>query len=289
MRVLIIGCGYVGTALGEALVREGYEVWGLRRNPAPMLCQPAGIQPLAADLRDPASLARLPCAYDFIVNCISASGGGAEEYRRVYVRGMVNLVSWIGLTPIRKLVYTSSTGVYGQDDGSEVNERSPTEPETETGRILVEAEEVLRRAFHANRLPAVILRVAGIYGPGRGYWLRQFMSGEARIAGGGERVLNMVHRDDVAGAIMAALQRGEPGQAYNVADNEPVTQKLLFQWLADRLKRDLPPASGAPEAALRRGGSKRVSNRRLRSELGYEPRYPTFREGFEAEIKGFDT
>src|SRR5262249_25625209 len=129
----------------------------------------------------------------------------------------------------------------------------------------------------------VILRVAGIYGPGRGYWLKQFLSGEARIQGRGERFLNMIHRDDVACAMIAALSHGEPGRVYNATDDEPVTQLALFQWLASRLGRDLPPAEDATDS--KRGlTSKRVSNRRLKSELGCQLQYPTFRQGFAAEI-----
>jgi nucleoside-diphosphate-sugar epimerase len=130
------------------------------------------------------------------------------------------------------------------------------------------------------------LRVAGIYGPGRGHWFRQFLRGEARIAGDGSRWLNMIHRDDVAGCIIAALERGRPGEIYNAVDDEPVTQLKFFEWLAEELKRPLPPGIPADEEIRRkRGGTnKRVSNAKLRAELKYEFQFPDFRKGYGAEI-----
>jgi nucleoside-diphosphate-sugar epimerase len=283
MRVLIAGCGYVGVALGEILATQGHEVYGLRRSPGgARLLEDAGIRPLTGDITNPASLATLPGTYDWVVHCASASGGGIESYRRVYVEGARNLVEWLRPAPPRKFVYTSSTGVYGQNDGSTVVETSPTEPAAGTARLLVEAEQLLVAAARNHRFPAVILRVAGIYGPGRGYWFKAFSSGEARIEGDGDRWLNMVHRDDVAGAIVAALERGAPGEAYNVVDNEPVTQIAFFQWLSAELGQPLPPADPvrAPGSNRRGATNKRVSNRRLTEELGYRFRYPTFRQGY---------
>ena len=288
MRVLIVGCGYVGLPLGAELSRQGYTVFGLRRTrraEAELLA--AGIQPLAADITKPDQLARPPAAYDWVVNCVSASGGGAREYREVYLRGAQNLIAWLGAAPLRKFVYTSSTSVYGQNDGSKVEESSLTEPATETGRILVETEQLLLAAARERQFPAVILRLAGIYGPGRGYWLKQFLSNGACLEGGGSRLLNMIHRDDVAGAILAALQHGRPGEVYNAVDDEPVSQLAFFQWLSGQLGKPLPPAASKDSAPKRGATNKQVSNRRLKAELGYQFKYPTFREGYAAEIARF--
>jgi nucleoside-diphosphate-sugar epimerase len=287
MRVLIVGCGYVGLPLGAELARQGREVFGLRRSreASPELAA-AGIRPLVADITEPADLAKLPPQFDWVVNCVSASGGGAEAFRRVHVQGTRNLVEWLSAAAPKKFVYTSSTGVYGQDDGSLVTESAPTEPATDTGRILVEAERVLLDAAQHRGFPAVMLRVAGIYGPGRGHYLKQFLQNEARIEGDGERFLNMIHRDDVVGAILAALARGQPGAIYNACDDEPVSQADLFRWLARELARPMPPSvADDPDAPPRRGAtSKRVSNQRLRGELSWQPRFPTFRDGFRAEL-----
>src|SRR2546430_12183066 len=125
--------------------------------------------------------------------------------------------------------------VYGQDDGSLVKESSPTEPATDTGHILVETENILRAAMAEKQFPAVILRVAGIYGPERGHWFKQFLRGEARIEDDGSRLMNMIQRDDVAGCVIAALKNGRAGEIYNACDDEPVTQVTFFRWLCEAL------------------------------------------------------
>jgi nucleoside-diphosphate-sugar epimerase len=287
MRVLILGCGYVGLPLGAELVRQGHAVTGLRRNTAAEAeLRAAGITPMMADVTRPNTLRGLPADFDWVVYCVSSSGGGMEDYRKVYLKGMGNVLDWLACSPPRRFVYTSSTSVYGQADGSRVHETSPTEPVAETARILLAAEAVLLTAAQARKFAAVILRVAGIYGPARGYWLKQYLKGEARIEGRGERLLNMIHRDDVVGAIITALRSGRAGTIYNVTDDEPVSQLVLFEWLARKLDRPLPPF--VPEDAndkSRRGlTSKKVSNGRMRSELGFQLKFPTFREGFAAEI-----
>jgi nucleoside-diphosphate-sugar epimerase len=223
-----------------------------------------------------------------VVNCVAAGGGAPEDYRRVYLEGTQHLLEWLAASPPRHLVYTSSTGVYGQCAGEEVDESSPAEADTPTARILRETEERWLAAVRATGFPAVILRLSGIYGPGRGYWLRQVLAGEARIEGDGSRVLNMIHRDDAVGAILAALERGEPGRIYNVTDDAPVTQGELLSWLAAKSGRPQPPAIPIGAADPRRRGltSKRISNRRLREELGFRPAYPTYREGYAAELPG---
>ena len=291
MRVLIVGCGYVGLPLGAELVKQGHEVFGVRRSMgAEADFKAAGITPLTADITKAEQLAQLPDGYDWVVNCVSASGGGAAEYREVYLQGTRNLIEWLGAAPPKKFVYTSSTSVYGQDDGSLVKESSSTEPAVETGKILVETEQVLLAAARERKFPAVILRLAGIYGPDRGFWFKQYLSNEARIEGNGSRILNMIHRDDVVGVIIAVLKSGRPGEVYNAVDDEPVSQLGFFQWLSGPLGKELPPA--APEDAegvCKRGvTNKKVSNRRLKMELGYQFKYPTFRQGYTAELIRLD-
>lgn len=291
MRVLILGCGYVGVPLGAELARLGHEVFGVRRQAARAdELRAAGIQPLAADVTQPATLRRLPAPFDWVVNCVSSGQGTVEDYRAVYLAGARHLVDWLSATSPRQVVYTSSTSVYGQTDGSAVKETDPTEPPTETGRVLVEAEQVWLAAARERGFPAVVLRVAGIYGPGRGHYFRQFLNRTARLEGSGERILNLIHRDDVVGAIIAVLQNGRPGEVYNAVDDEPVAQVHLFRWLAERLGQPMPPSATEAGIADRKRGftSKRVLNRRLRMELGYQFRFPTFREGFTEEIRRLD-
>ena len=287
MRVLLVGCGYVGLALGTELVKQGHQVLGVRRSAvADAEMKSAGITPLPADLARPEDLAKLPGPFDWIVNTVSSAKGGVEEYRQVYLQGTRNLLYWLSASPPKKFVYTSSTSVYGQNDGSLVQETSPTEPASETGRVLVETENLLRAAAQQGKFPAVILRVAAIYGPGRGQLFLRFLKNEAEIAGNGERILNMIHRDDLVGVLIGALKSGRPGEIYNAVDDEPVAQIHFFRWLSQRLGKPMPPfSSEAGNGARKRGfTSKKVSNRKLKMELGYRFKYPMFRQGYTAEI-----
>lgn len=296
MRALIIGCGYVGLPLGAELVRCGHEVFGLRRTHSTAHeLERAGIKPLFADITQSETLAKLPRDFDWVVNCVASGGGSAEDYRRVYLEGMRNVIEW--LVPANKthrrnagvprILYTSSTSVYGQNDGSAVDETSPTEPTAETARLLLETEKLLLDAAREKKFSAMILRIAAIYGPERGYWFKQFVSGETRLDGKGERILNMIHRDDVVGCVVSALERGESENIYNAADDEPVSQFDFFSWLATALRKPMPDSvPQSTESARKRGvTNKRVSNHKLKSKLGYHFKYPTYREGYMAEIQ----
>jgi nucleoside-diphosphate-sugar epimerase len=288
MRVLIVGCGYVGLPLGAELVRRGHEVFGLRRSVlAEIELKAAGITPLHADITQPETLTQLPRDFDWVVNCSASGGGGAEAYRRVYLEGNRNLVNWLADVPLKKFVYTSSTSVYAQNDGSIVTEQSPAEPTADTAKVLVETEKLLLAAARQKNFPAVILRVAGIYGPGRGHSFKQFLRGEARIEGDGSRMLNMIHRDDLIGFIIAALELGSPGEIYNAVDDEPVSQLQFFEWLAAELNRPLPLKVAADGEVSRKRGitNKRVSNAKLRAELNCQFQFPDFRVGYAAELQ----
>jgi len=288
VRVLIIGCGYVGLPLGVQLLRQGHAVSGLRRSAAGAASlKNAGLQPLTADITRPGDLAQLPLPYDWIVNTISSGKGGAREYREVYFEGTRNLLQWLASAPPQKFIHTGSTSVYGQTDASQVQETSPAQPATPTGRILLAAEQLLLDSVREKQFPAVLLRVAGIYGPGRGHHLLQYLKNEAKISGRGERCLNMIHRDDVVGAIITVLQSGRPGEIYNLVDDEPVPQIHFFRWLSETLGRPMPPFVPESAAAPAKRGlpNKKVLNRKLKMELGYSFLYPTFRQGCTAEIQ----
>ncbi|MBI3848725.1 MAG: SDR family oxidoreductase [Verrucomicrobia bacterium] len=291
MRVLIAGCGYVGLPLGTELLRQGHEVFGVRRaNAAAAELKAAGIQALIADITKPEELVRLPGPFDWVVNCVSSSKGRVEEYRQVYLNGTRNLIEWLSALPPRKFVYTSSTSVYGQTDGSAVKESSPVEPASETGKVLVDAEKLLLDAARQKQFPAIVLRVAGIYGPERGHLFQQYLKNEAKIEGQGERILNMIHRDDLVGIIFAALKNGRPGEIYNAVDDEPVAQIHFFRWLSETLGKSMPPLAAETDKPGRKRGltNKKVQNRKLKMELGYQFKYPTFRQGYTAEIQRLD-
>ena len=287
MRVLIVGCGYVGLPLGAQLARRGHEVFGVRRRveAAHELTQ-CDITPVIADITQPDALTKIPGPFDWVVNTVSSTQGGVEDYRAVYLEGTRHLITWAAKQGVQKFLYTSSTSVYAQTDGSSVTEESATAPKSPTSQLLVATEQLLLDAARQNNFPAVILRVAGIYGPERGHLFQQYLRGEARLTGDGSRLINMIHRDDVVAGIIAALERGRAGEIYNVADDEPVTQREFFLWLSQQLGRPMPPPASEGERAGRKRGltQKRVLNDRLRSELKCELKFPTYRQGYTEEM-----
>lgn len=279
MRVLITGCGYVGLRLGTELIARGHEVDGMRRT-AEGIHEVArhNIHPIQADITDPGSLRAIKPEYDWIVNTVSSSRGGVEDYRSAYLEGNKNLFEWFMQSPPRLFYFTSSTSVYGQTGGEWVDENSAAEGASATSSVLVETERFLAAKS------ATILRVGGIYGPGRGHLFHQYVKGEAVLRGDGSNFLNMAHLDDIVGAIAYLLERNVSKRLLNIVDNEPVTQIEFLRWLASQLNGEVP--SGAPPDANRKRGltNKRVSNKRL-LESGYQFKFPTYREGYAGMVQ----
>lgn len=281
-RCLVAGCGYVGSQLAGLLAGEGHSVWGLRRS---AWTPPPGVKPLAADLLRPESLGGLPEGLDLVFYTASAGGGGEAAYRAAYVNGLDNLLGALrehGEGP--RVVFTSSTGVYAQEDGSWVDEDSPTEPPHYSGRLLLEGEALLG----ASGCESVVVRLGGIYGPGRTRLVDAVRAGRARIRSGGPRYTNRIHRDDCAGVLAFVAGLPEPARCYLGVDRDPADEAEVLRWLAARLGAAPPPLGDDEEAASRRVRSnKRCSCARL-LEAGYRLRHPTFREGYGALIEAMD-
>lgn len=280
-RVLIAGCGYTGIALGTRLANEGQAVWGLRRRPELL---PATIYPLKADLCDPASLALIPPALDFVFYTAAAERTDDASYQAAYVTGIRNLLEHLAKThqPLQRLFFTSSTAVYAQTGGEWVDETSETSPREFSGRRLLEGEQLLLRGPFA----ATVVRMAGIYGPGRTRLIDQVRRGEAAWTGE-PRYTNRIHRDDCAGVLRHVMLLSAPEILYLGTDDEPSGQSDVFRWLAKRL--GAPPPRSEPRAATpgRSQSNKRCRNFRL-LQSGYSFRYPTFREGYEAILAELD-
>ena len=269
-RILIAGCGYVGEAAADLFNARGWTVegWTASARSAERLSgKPYPVR--AVDLADDAALSTVPAEFDVIIQCASSGGGGADEYRKVYLDGARNLVRAFAKAT---LLFTSSTSVYAQKDGAIVDESSRADPPQERGRILRETEQLV---LEQN---GVVARLGGIYGPGRSFLLRKFLSGEAVIDEKDQRLINQVHRDDIVTALflLAEKRRESRGQIYNVVDDEPTSRQEVYAWLSSRLTRPAPTSGGEPARRKRGESNKRVSNRKLRA-LGWEPRYPDFR------------
>lgn len=277
-RILIAGCGYLGTALGSRLAAAGHEVFGLRRRDTPL---GAGITPIHADLGDIDSLRRLPSRLDFVFYTASSDGSDDRSYRSAYVDGLRYLLAALAGQEIRRLFLTSSTGVYAQTGGEWVDEDSPAEPVHFSRQRLLEGEQLLR----SNRAPATVVRLAGIYGPGRARLLERVRKGEAAIPADGV-YSNRIHRDDCAAVLQHLMTLDSPEALYLAADDDPAEIGVVIRWLAERV--GAPPAAidESHDARVRYGrtSNKRVRNTKLLAS-GYRFRYPTFREGYGELIR----
>jgi len=284
MRVAILGCGYLGLELGERLTAAGADVVGVRRSAVGVeRIEERGFEAVSADATDPADLRSVP---DVDVLVYAVSGGRSGDPWAVYVEGLRTVVETFGAraTSPDRLVYVSSTGVYGDRDGAWVDEETNLSPESDRERALVAAERVALAETDPVGIDGTAVRLAGLYGPGR-YWTDRYLSGPVV-----EGYANMIHRDDAAGAITHLLETDACRDAVvNAVDDEPVSRVRFAEWLAEGTGRSPPErlsraaARSRPDVSRRALTSKRVANDRLRA-TGYEVAVPTFREGYAAAV-----
>ncbi|MBX7167202.1 MAG: SDR family oxidoreductase [Pirellulales bacterium] len=283
MAMLIIGCGYLGQRVAERWRSTGQTVYALTRSQqrAEELAA-RGWQPVIGDVTEPSSLGSLP-AVKTVLHAVGYDRGAGPSMEQVYVGGLRHALDALPPT-VERLIYVSSTSVYGQDDGSWVDERSPCEPAGENGRICLAAEQSL--AEHPLGQRAVVLRMAGIYGPGRIPRLDAVLRGETIVADA-DSYLNLVHVDDAAEIVVLAATRSTPPRLYVVGDGQPTTRREFYGELARRLGAE-PPKFAHPEPGTSSRGraatNKRLDNRRLLAELQPAWRFPTFREGLQAIV-----
>ena len=243
-----------------------------------------GLEPVVCDVTDSAGLKAAAGALpdlDAVCHCVALDRTSGQSMQQVYVQGLHNVLDAWRISRVRRIVYVSSTSVYGQTGGEEVDESAVTQPQEESGRIVLEAERML------TVLPnAVVLRVAGIYGPGRLLRRRTIVPG-APIVADPEKWLNLIHVEDGAAAVLAAAERGAPGQVYNVADGSPVQRRDFYTLQARLLNAPEPrfvlPALDAPLPPHERA-NRRIVNRKMREELGVELSYPSYEKGLAASV-----
>jgi nucleoside-diphosphate-sugar epimerase len=280
-RVLIAGCGYLGNALGGALLCDAHDVWGLKRRVSGLAL---GIRPVEADLGLAATLRDLPAGLDFVFYMVSPGGSDDALYRVAYVVGLRNLLELFEARRERprRVFFVSSTAVYAQQDGEWVDEASPTEPRHFSGRRLLEGERLLFESPFASS----VVRLGGIYGPRRASLIDRVRTGSAVYRARPPQYTNRIHRDDCVGALRHLMGLEAPESLYLGVDCEPAAEASVLGWLAGVL--GTPPPRAVDSAPRQRArGNKRCRNDRLLAS-GYAFRYPTFREGYTDVLAGRD-
>lgn len=277
-RIAIIGCGYVGRALGETLAAAGHDVIGTTTTPARVAeIEAAGITPQIIELSQAEPLHALLGDRDAVFLTVAA-GRGRRDYAEVYLNGVKNLLRAAEGTAVRRIIYTSSTQVYGQDDGSWVDESSPTQPQSQNGRILLEAEHALLAGVAEltgdASVRATVVRLGGIHGPGRDL-NKRILAAAGQARADGNAFVNLIHRDDIVAALVRLLEVGFEG-ALNLTDGAPVTRKELYDQVI--ASAGLPPIRW--EASDTSAGlGKRVRNDLARKTLLVTP------QPFRADVR----
>ncbi|MBX9787548.1 MAG: NAD-dependent epimerase/dehydratase family protein [Pirellulales bacterium] len=284
---LIFGCGYLGARVARRWLAAGDRVLAVTRSAerAADLRQ-QGIAPIVADVTDAntlVALAELP-PLDTVLYAIGFDRRLENSRQQVYVEGLRNVLGRLPADATR-LVYISTTGVYGQHDGAWVNEESPCEPSREGGQVALAAEQLL--LAHSLGERSIRLRLAGLYGPGRVPRRAELAAGQP-VAAPRHGYLNLIHVDDAVAVILAAEALAvPPPRLYLVSDGQPVLRAEYFAEVA-RLTGGPPPRFIEPPAdspaAERNDGDKRIDSSRLRSELKIELKYPSYRAGLAAII-----
>lgn len=293
----IFGCGYIGTALASAALARGWRVRALTRNAEKAAAlQAMGVTVLVDDLAGRHWHRKWPERGNYIVNCVSASSPDSDGYYHAYHEGTKSIIAWTAAgSGGSTLVYTGSTSVYPQTIGESVTEDDVGEIDdlTKTAQILREAEELYREPL-PGIARAMVLRLAGIYGPGRHYLLDQLRQGRTVFPGAGDFWLNLIHRDDAVSGILAALESGPSvsSRTFNLADGNPFLKRDLVAWVARELNLEPPlwdPQMETSRQARRSNAAGKLPHRRIlidraRQELNWQPHYADFRQAYEEWI-----
>ena len=273
-RVLIAGCGDVGNALAVRLLADGSEVWGSRRRIDRLA---PGVRPWQIDLTAPDTWSELPASFDHVLYMPTPDRRDEAGYRAIFVEALQALIDRLDRSgaPVRRLLFVSSTAVYGQNKGEWVDERSATKPSRFNGRVLREAEQ----AVVAAPWPGVNVRFSGIYGKGGLRLLRQVAD---RTPYDAARWTNRIHVDDCARALQHLIEIEHPAETYVGSDDHPAQMSEVVAWMSQALGTEPPPLRQDSDANL----NKRCRNARLR-ETGFDFTYPTFRDGYAPIVEHF--
>lgn len=284
--IFIVGCGDIGNRVARLWQAQGIRVIGLARKPGHLAeLEKQQITPWQADLDDPASLTGLPTRQALVYYFAPPPSQGSDDPR---MRHFLQALDKQAALP-QRIVYISTSGVYGDRQGEQVTEETPPNPQVDRARRRYAAEQQLREWGRQHGIPVIILRVGGIYGPGR-LPIKRLRDRVPMVHESLAPRTNRIHADDLAQICVAAAQRGRADTIYNISDGNDSNMTEYFNTVADFLGLPRPPLVDWPEAerTLSPGmlsylrESRRMDNSRMLQELGIELLYPSLQAGLEA-------
>lgn len=267
-RILIAGCGDLGERVARLLLARGDEVYALRRRPPG---HDDGIRWLSADLTNPATLAALPERVNRLVFLPAPDTRQPDVYRAVFLDGLRNVLDALDAASLRRVLFVSSSAVYGEHGEEWVDETTPPAPQGFNGKVLLEAEH----ALSSRSVDSIVLRLAGLYGPGRMQLIERLRAGQVSVPRQPRHWGNRIHVDDAAAAIVHLLTLRDHQGTYLGVDDTPLPLDVLYDQVAALVGAPSVPAGPAPQGI----GSKRLSNARLKA-AGFRFRWPDSRQGY---------
>ncbi len=279
--ITILGCGYLGSALAKQCISKGWTVSALTRNSAKAKdLRAMGVDKvIEAQIEDENWHDQLDSSQDFVVNCVGAASSDAQGYISSYIEGQDSVMKWLQQGSVKTFVFTSSTSVYPQSGKRFVDETASCVGVSEKGGLLLAAEQ---KCFPpvSSISRSFILRLSGLYGPGRHLLMNKVKQGED-IDGNEDRILNLIHRDDAANAVISCLQADESnlGRIYNVSDGTHATRGQIVAWLAESLNLSTPSFKGDDEEGT---PNRKVSNNRILDDLSWSPEYSNYQLGYQS-------
>ena len=281
IRLLIAGYGDLGMRVAHRVLQDPTNhVWGLRRTRPDDLDKMLGFSWFQADLSNPESMKNLPAGITHILFSAAPNVRTESDYRAVYFDGLRNVVQSAYSSALKRVLFISSTAVYGENGDEWVNEETPVNPKNFNGRVLLEAEQWLSSFGREHALTTLNLRLSGIYGPGRMALLEKLKLGQVGAPPSGAHWSNRIHVDDAAAAIVHLMGFEHPQSTYLITDSTPLPMRTLYGALAQQVGGPIPSISESPAFV----GSKRLSNAKLR-ETGFVFQWPDSRDGYRDIIQ----
>lgn len=281
-KIVIFGCGYVGSKLADKCLDLGWDVTALTRNVGTAkILESKGVETIICELHKRDWYSKINPEQDYIIDCVGAAEPSIEGYKFSYLLGMQSIIEWIESHQVhcKSILFTSSTSVYPQTDSSLIDENADHNGVSERGQILLDSEKLCLNLHSSKVEKSFVLRFAGLYGPNRHLLLNHVKEGKT-IKGSGCRILNLLHQTDAVSSILACLQSSlvQSTSIFNVSDSQWATRMEIVEWMCNRLGLKNPCFDGKDRPGL---PNRKIDSRKIQTELDWKPKYSSFKLGYE--------